>query len=363
MKKVVSYVIMALVFVSTFVSCRSEVVKIGAVIPSSTGLGKSMEAGLKLAEKELNRNSGVNYKMVIEDAATENDVSRAYDRLRHIKGVRIFVTTGSAYSAKMKANVLANGDLLFCVASDPAITAEGFWGVYKIGNSSVDESDFIIDYLNGTVSGDNVAVFYPNTAYGIPFKETLCGRLEGSVPAVYEEGAFQQYDGMISKVLSSGPEKIVAIGFSPSLGILIKKLREAGFGGEIISNAGFADSDVKAAAGSAAKDVLYIDYDFEMSPRTEERNEAVRKQYGFDFSSISFLAYSIPYLIDAGLGDDLAAKAPSGRNVNDKLDEDLLHITSDKIRSLKTLKVADEYPYILFENGDVKPSLILRRHE
>lgn len=361
MRKFVSILVLAFTFILACVSCQTNTVKIGVIVPESTGLGISMKAGMKLAEAELNKDSDVKYKVIVEDAATENDVSKAYDRLRSVKNVRIFVTAGTQYSLKLKSNTVGNGDLLLCVASDPAITAEGFWGVYKVGNSSVDESDYIIEHLKENAPGEKVAVFYPNTTYGLPFKETLCSQLEDSVPVVYEEGAFQQYDGIISKVLAENPGRIVAIGFSPSLGILVKKLRAAGFEGEILSNTGFADSDVMAAAGDAVKDVLYIDYDFEASRATEERNEFTQKKYKIDFTSICFLAHAIPYLLDAGLKDDLSAV--SDGNVEGQLDEALLHKVSDRLRSLKTLKIADEYPYIILENGDVKPSLVLKKHE
>lgn len=363
MKKVVSIVALAFALMLTCVSCQTNTVKIGLIVPESTGLGVSMKAGMKLAEAELNKNSDVKYKVIIGDAATENDVSKTYDRLRSLNHVRIFVTAGTQYSLKLKSNTVGNGDLLLCVASDPAITAEGFWGVYKIGNSSVDESDYIINYLKENASSEKVAVFYPNTTYGLPFKETLCAQLAVCVPTVYEEGAYQQYDGMISKVLAENPGRVIAIGFSPSLGILIKKIRATGFGGEIVSNAGFADSDVMVAAGDAAKDVLYIDYDFERSPKTDERNDLTQRKYKIDFTSICFLAYSIPYLVEAGLRDNLKIKDSSDEDIYGLLNENILHKASDIIRSLNTLKIADEYSYLLLENGDVKPSLILKRYD
>lgn len=363
MKKVVSILVLAFALLATCVSCRTNTVKIGLIVPESSGLGISMKAGMKLAEDELNKDSEVKYKVIIGDAATENDVSKTYDRLRSVNHVRIFVTAGTQYSLKLKSNTVGNDDLLLCVASDPAITAEGFWGVYKVGNSSVDESDYIIEHLKENAPGEKVAVFYPNTTYGLPFKETLCSQLEDSIPVVYEEGAFQQYDTMIKDVLDEHPGRVVAIGFSPSLGILVKKLRAAGFEGEILSNTGFADSEVMAAAGDAVKDVLYIDYDFDPSPETEERNNFTQKKFKIDFTSICFLAHAIPYLVDVGLKGNLDAKDLSDGNVNDLLDKEVLHKASDRLRELKTLKVAEEYPYIILENGDVKPSLVLKKHE
>lgn len=357
MKKTILRLVIIAVAMTAFASCRSNTVKIGVIIPETSGLGASLKSGLKLAEDELNRESGTKYELVFSDAPSESEVSKRYDRLRFVNKIRIFVTTGSKYSMKLKAYAVKNGDLLFCVASDPAITAEGYWNVFKIGNSSVDESNYIVDYLEESEDSGKVALFYPNTEYGIPFNGTICSRLENCIPTIYEEGAYQQYDGMISKVLSNNPDKVIAIGFSPSLGILIKKLRASGFGGEIVSNAGFADSDVMAAAGDAASGVLYIDYNFEMTQKTLERNEYTRKNYGIDFTSISFLAYTIPYLIDMGLS------GTAGKDGGSLMDEEILNQSSDKIRSGNTTMIGGEYPYDIFANGDVKPSLILRRHE
>lgn len=325
-------------------SDETNVIKIGAVLPVSS-LGTSMKAGLDLAVSELNKNSdGVKYEWYVEDAPEDKDVLSAYNALKLRGKMSCFVTTGSSYSMSLKPKVIENNELLFCVASLPAITADGTYNVYKIGNSSVDESGDIVQNIQRR--GGSTVMFYPHTEYGIPFLETISQNLDDCIGIVYEEEE-RDFHTLISDALKSKPDNIVAIGFSPALGTLIKTIRELGFSGPILSNTGFISSDVIEASGDAAYGVKYIDYDFDNSSATQSRNEYIRDKFEIDFTSISFLAYSIPYFLKSAEDDLLRQDYKKA---------------SESIRSHDTLSIADEYPYLVFHNGDIKPSLTMKEY-
>ncbi len=322
----------------------TKVIKIGAVLPKSS-LGTSMKSGLDLAVMELNKNSnGVRYEWYVEDAPEDKDVLSAYNNLKLIPKMSCIVTAGSSYSMSLKPKAIENNDLLFCVASLPAITADGTYNVYKIGNSSVDESGAIVQHIQQ--QGGSTVMFYPHTEYGIPFLETISQQLDDCVGIVYEESE-RNYNTLVSNALEMHPDNVVAIGFSSALGTLIKTIRELGFSGPILSNTGFISSDVVKNAGDAANGVKYIDYDFDDTPTTQLRNEYVREKYKIDFTSISFLAYSIPYFL---------------KSVEDELLQRDYKKASESIRSHDTTFIAEEYPYLVFGNGDIKPSLTMKEY-
>ncbi len=350
MKKIKFVVILTCLTLLFGCNKQSETIKIGAILPltgAQAGLGTSMKAGLELAIEELNNNeTSIKYELLVEDVASEQrNVLNAYNKLKAMNGVSIFVTPGSAYSLALKPMVIKDNKLLICVASHPDITAGGEYNIFKIGNDAVDESMAIIEKLNNSKDQKTV-LFYPNTEYGIPFYETLIKNDDAIISSKYDESN-TDYKNIVLQGLNNKPNNIVAIGFSSSLGILIKTIKEMDYKGSIISNTGFTSSDVLTAAGASGKGVEYIDYKIGNSEMTKKRNEIIRKKYNIDFTSICFLAYSIPYYINI---------AQNEFNLDPK------HI-SDEIRSNDSLVISTEYIYFVSKNGDIKPSLTLKKFE
>lgn len=302
MKKVLSIIVLCAVCLIGFNSCQSKhevkIIKVGAVLPmtgSLSGLGTSIKGGLELAINELNADS-VKYELIVEDVASEQrNVITAYNKLK-VSGVDIFVTAGSAYSLALKPNAIRDNKLLFCIASHPGITKDENWEMFKIGNSSVEESEAIVKYLKQYTG--KLALLYPNTEYGIPFEETICRNQRDIILKKYDESK-DDYKNDIQSVIKEKPERIILIGFSSSMGKVLKSIRAYDFKGEIICNLGLTNSDVMKAAGDAIVDTYYIDYDINKNAETTKRNQFLLEKYHTNFSSTSYLAYAIPFCIDA----------------------------------------------------------------
>lgn len=346
------YLVAFLALFMLLIGCKkqNETIKIGAILPltgTQAGLGTSMKAGLELAIEELNSNGNpVKYELLVEDVASEQrNVLNAYNKLKTINDVSIFVTPGSAYSLALKPVVIKDDNLLICVASHPDITAGGEYNIFKIGNDAIDESMAIIEKLNNSDNKKTV-LFYPNTEYGIPFYETLLKNSEGIISSKYDETS-TDYKNIVIQGINNNPNNIVAIGFSSSLGVLVKTIKDLGFNGPILSNTGFSSSDVLTAAGESGRGVEYIDYKIGNSDLTKKRNDIIRKRYNIDFSSICFLAYSIPYYINYTQKDF---------NLDPKY-------ISEEIRNNDSLVISSEYIYYVSKNGDIKPSLTLKKYE
>ena len=225
MKKVLSIIVLCAVCLIGFNSCQSKhevkIIKVGAVLPmtgSLSGLGTSIKGGLELAINELNADS-VKYELIVEDVASEQrNVITAYNKLK-VSGVDIFVTAGSAYSLALKPNAIRDNKLLFCIASHPGITKDENWEMFKIGNSSVEESEAIVKYLKQYTG--KLALLYPNTEYGIPFEETICRNQRDIILKKYDESK-DDYKNDIQSVIKEKPERIILIGFSSSMGKVLK---------------------------------------------------------------------------------------------------------------------------------------------
>lgn len=338
--------------VMMFIGCQhqTEVVKIGAILPMTgnmSGQGISVKAGLDLAIEELNsQSSHTKYELYIEDVASEQrNVIAAYNKLKEINDVNIFVTKGSAYSLALKPAAIKDNKLLFCIASHPDITANGEYNIFKVGNSSVDEGNAIMDYLGK--SDARTIMFYPNTEYGIPFREVCQNRNNNIVCIEYDESMIE-YKNIVISAIKAAPDNIIAIGFSSALGRLIKTLRDMGYNGMIVSNTGFQSLDVLSAAGEARKGVVYVDYNIEESEETMRRDKFVREKYHINFSSICYLAYAIPYFLNS-VDEELYFK--NTRQI------------SDEIRTKQFIQLSSNYTFSIFQNGDIKPDLLMKKEE
>ena len=131
------------------------------------------------------------------------------------------------------------------------------------------------------------------------------------------------------------------------MGKVLKSIRAYDFKGEIICNLGLPISDVMKAAGDAIVDTYYIDYDINKNAETTKRNQFLLEKYHTNFSSTSYLAYAIPFCIDA-----------SYANLRTDIKK-----ASENIKGLKELYVNKEYLFQIDTNGDVRPTLTIKKYE
>lgn len=336
----------------SFTGCHNNktdenVVKIGAILPltgNNSGLGQSIKAGLELAVKELNeQNADLKYDLVFEDVAEQKDVLAAYNKIKIANHASFYVTTGSAYSMALKPQVIKDGNIIFCIASLPEITENGEYNMFKVGNSSIDESLEITKYLN-KISGQKNMLFYSNGEYGIPFYSTITANSNIVTSVIYDEND-NNYKNVVAKNLSQTPDNIVVIGLTASMGMLIKTIRDYGYLGNIIANTCFNNEDVLSTAGNAKNGVMFLDYDIKKSSITQKRNDFIMEKCNMSFSSFNFLAFSIPYIIN---------------EAKDILTSSNVELVSNKIREQKELNIANEYLFTVEKNGDIKPTLTLK---
>lgn len=352
MKKILIFIVSCVILFSLN-SCNlkknSSVIKIGAVLPmtgSLSGLGTAIKGGLELSLNELNSNTEkIKYELVVEDVASEQrNVITAYNKLK-ASGVKIFVTSGSAYSLALKPCAIRDQSLLFCIASHPDITKDKEFEIFKIGNSSIEEGEAIVQQLRSY--SNKVVVLYPNSEYGIPFEQTISKGLENSdvILRKYDETKNDYKDDVLA-VLNNSPEKIVLIGFSSAMGRMLKNIKSSNFDGDVICNLGLTNSDVKNVAGDAIYGVKYIDYDINKSDKTNSNNQYLNNKYHINFSSTSYLSYAIPFSLDC-----------------------VYHLLQDNIREaalelkqMKEININNEYVFKISDNGDLRPVLVIKEY-
>ena len=193
---------------------------------------------------------------------------------------------------------------------------------------------------------ENIGYLIEPYDVGIPFEETICRNQRDIILKKYDESK-DDYKNDIQSVIKEKPERIILIGFSSSMGKVLKSIRAYDFKGEIICNLGLTNSDVMKAAGDAIVDTYYIDYDINKNAETTKRNQFLLEKYHTNFSSTSYLAYAIPFCIDA-----------SYANLRTDIKK-----ASENIKGLKELYVNKEYLFQIDTNGDVRPTLTIKKYE
>ncbi|MFA8434943.1 MAG: ABC transporter substrate-binding protein [Marinifilaceae bacterium] len=313
MKRILSVFCVAILLFSVW-GCKNkvkkdekEVIKIGAILPLTgkySDVGNWMKVGVYHALQKLQDTlSNKTIKVYYEDAqSTAIGAVNAYNKLKNINEIDVLITGTSALSLALKPLAVKDDILLFSVASHPKITSVDDDNVFRFCNTSKEESNTIIDYAieNSGDRKDKISIVYHNSEFGLSFKNDLENGLKKKVVSEYSyDDKSEDVENLVINVLKEKPSEILLIGFTPTMGRVLKKLFENNFNGEIICNIGFNSPNVTKIAGKAADHVKFVDYCFPTNDSYyKELDKLSKKDFKISFTSMSFLAYSSILFID-----------------------------------------------------------------
>ncbi len=101
--------------------------------------------------------------------------------------------------------------------------------------------------------------------------------------------AEDQIASFAARIAGERPEVVFVASLRPSLGILIKELRAAGYAGLILTTDAFAYDYIRDAAGTAGKGTIYVD--FAGGKKTATFAAQYRARFGQDFTPVSGILY------------------------------------------------------------------------
>lgn len=331
-------------------------IKIGAVLPLTgkyADLGNWAKAGILTAAEELKKSdSKHSFEVIIEDAGSETkNALTAYSKLVNVDGARIIITTSSAFSLALKPKAIEDNVLFFAIASHPDITANNNGKVFRPCNTAVDEGTTISNFIKGRFAQapEKAVLLYHNSEFGLSFNKQISSDLGPAIVAsIPYDDTPDTFRTIASKVMTSNPDIIIAIGFTPSLGTLIKTVRELNYKGMIVSNVGFATPSVAQTAGEAAKGVYFVDYRLPYSSdRFKQINTLSRQSYNTDFGSISYLSFFTIKAVNYAVGQ------------SDSTDPNKIASVLSKPERLRL----DEIELTTHENGDISPELVVNEYK
>jgi len=282
-----------------------NVIRIGAILPLTgrySDNGNSVKIGMDLATEFLNSNNVSNtYKVVYYDTKSEiKNVSIGFNKLNDIDEVDMFITTMSDNSMVLKPLAIKARKLLFCLASHAEITNNNGGFVFQAANTGADETKFISDYVKKHYADNRIFLYAFNTDAGLDIAKTLADEFPENLIGenLYNED-LSNLKSIVAPNIYKNANRIVVIGYSPYMGLIIKALREAGYLGDIFCNIGFNSASIISAAGDAARSVHFVDYAFPYgSALDKKRNDAALAKWGVPFTAMSYLSYEILVLLN-----------------------------------------------------------------
>jgi branched-chain amino acid transport system substrate-binding protein len=329
---------------------ETKEVKICAILPLTgfmSSFGEQMREGQDFAKDLID--SGFfgkpNFKIYIlfEDSkADPKEAVNVYKRMRMSK-VNIFTTTLSPVALSLIPLVKQENVLLFADAAHPSISNSGQL-IFRHSNTAPQEAQVINEYLKN-LPVDKVAIAAVNDDYG----EAFCSSMEKIakesgkkiVQVVSHPKEEKDFRLIATKLLQSKPDAVIICSVGAAPGLIVKELKAYKFRGFIIATNTFGYPEAKKAAGTSAKGVSYIAFDFDRTdPLYKSVNEEFKSRYGKDMSDLSLIEFNTIFLLWTAIN---------------QVGEDVEKI-STYIRGLKEFNGIGETLKIL-PSGDILPRL------
>jgi len=284
-------------------------IKIGAILPltgSSAQLGEWTRNGLKLAEEYINslpERKEKHIQIIIEDGMGDPKISLgALRKLIEIDKTKIILSVISSVDLTLVPETDKNGILFFSHAAHPKLSGISPL-VFRHAQTAYQEVKLISSFIPQETK--NIALAYMNDDYSIALKDGLIKDLKKqnkNIDIVMFEKDETDFLTIATKILEKKPEFLIIASYGKNSGLLITRLREMGYKGEIIINLGFIVSGAVQSAGESIKGVNRIDFDIDLSQKGySEINQLFKNKYGYEIPLPSLFFFNSVYLLNQAI--------------------------------------------------------------
>ncbi len=249
----------------------ATIVKLGHVGPLTGGiahLGKDNENGARLAVEEANAagvkigGAPVKFELVAEDDQADPKVGNTVaQKLMDAKVVGVIghLNSGTTIPASAIYNQ-AGVPMISGSATNPALTEQGFKGIFRVVARDDQQGPAVANYLVATAKPKVAAVIDDATAYG----EGLANEVEKSLKAAgvtvlpREKGTDKTADwkAVLTKVKGKKPDVVFYGGMDATGGPLLKQARELKIAAVFSFGDGACTDKMAELAGAAAEGMV-----------------------------------------------------------------------------------------------------------
>ena len=249
----------------------AEMVKIGHVAPLTGGIahfGKDNENGVRLALDEANAagiklgGKPVKFEMVAEDDQADPKVGNTVAQKlvdAKVAGVVGHLNSGTSIPASSIYNG-AGIPMISGASTNPALTEQGFKGVFRVVGRDDQQGPAIANYLLATAKPKTAAIIDDATAYG----EGLANEVEKILKAAgvkvlpREKGTDKTADwkAVLTKIKGKKPDVVFYGGMDATAGPLLKQARELKIESVFSFGDGGCTDKMAELAGAAAEGLV-----------------------------------------------------------------------------------------------------------
>jgi branched-chain amino acid transport system substrate-binding protein len=279
------------------VAPQPVIVKIGHVGPLTGGiahLGKDNENGARLALDEANAENimiggkPVKFEMVAEDDQADPKVGNTVAQKlidAGVVGVVGHLNSGTTIPASAIYHQ-AGVPMISGSATNPALTEQGFTGIYRVVGRDDQQGPAVANYLVATVQPKTVAVIDDATAYG----EGLANEVEKTLKAAgvkvlpREKGTDKTADwkAILTKIKGKKPDAVFYGGMDATGGPLLKQARELKIDVVFSFGDGACTDKMAELAGAAAEGLVCSQAGIPVQAAGEKFLTGYKGKFGID---------------------------------------------------------------------------------
>ncbi len=268
--------------------------RIGAILSltgSAATYGKWSQNGIELAIDEINRNGGVNGKLIKviyeDDTSTPSSAVSAVKKLIDIDNVEAILGPLTSSNVLAVAPVVEARQkvLLSPCGSSPKITDAGDY-IFRNWPSDDFEGAAMAAFLGQQLHIKKVVVMAINNEYGLGLQKVFIRRanelgLEVLGVLSFEQGA-TDFRTQVAKISKLKPEAVYVPGHAKEVAMIIRQCYEIGVRAVFASGVAFGSPEVFSIAGNAAEGSYYTAPFFDLK-NPDERVRVFEEAYKTKF--------------------------------------------------------------------------------
>lgn len=268
-KAVVGLLVATAAFASAAAQAQ-EVVTIGHSAPLTgpqSVNGKDNENGARLAIDDLNKKGvtvagkPVTFKLDSEDDQADPKIGVQIAQKLVDAGVVAVLGPYNSGVAIPASRVFNSGGVpMLPVASNPALTTQGFNNIFRIGASDEQLGGTMADFASKTLKAKTAAIIDDRTAYGQgvaeQFAKVAKARGIKIVDNQYTNSSATDFLGILTEIKEKNPDVIFFGGYAAQGAPMVKQMRQRGLRAKLLGGDGICSADMGKVAGDDAS-VVY----------------------------------------------------------------------------------------------------------
>ncbi|QBR03304.1 branched-chain amino acid ABC transporter substrate-binding protein [Paraburkholderia pallida] len=297
-----------------------EVVVIGHSAPLTgpqAANGKDNENGARLAINELNAQhvtvagKAVTFKLDSQDDQADPKVGVQVAQNLVDKGVVAVIGPYNSGVAIPASRVYHNANIpILPVASNPALTQQGFKNIFRIGASDEQLGGTMAEFAAKTLHAKTAAIIDDRTAYGQgvaqQFEDVAKANNLKIVDHQFTNSQATDFLGILTTIKAENPDVIFFGGYAAQGAPMAKQMRQRGLRAKLLGGDGICSADMGKVAGDAAS-IVYCAQGGVALDKTPEGREFLKKYH--DAYHMDTQVYAVNYYDGVKMLADAMVKA------------------------------------------------------